>query len=68
MQALLHCIAIADSEAEAGVHFKVVETVGLSLRSVLNRSNPLETVGCELLTAFPAIMVGEMGAIVKGVE
>ena len=38
---------IADSEAEAGVHFKVIETGGLSLRSVLQRSNPLETKGCE---------------------
>ena len=45
--------AIADSEAEAGVHFKVIETGGLSLRSVLQRSNPLETKGCESPDCLP---------------
>ena len=38
---------IADSEAEAGVHFRIIETGGLSMRSVLQKSNPLETAGCE---------------------
>ena len=31
---------IADTEAEAGVHFNVIETGGLSMRRVLQRSNP----------------------------
>ena len=44
---------IADSEAEAGVHFKIVETGGLSIRSVLQRSNPLETVGCDSTDCLP---------------
>ena len=39
--------AVADSEAEAGVKFKIVETGGLSIKSVLQRSNPLETPGCD---------------------
>ena len=39
--------AAADSEAEAGVKFKIVETGGLSIKSVLQRSNPLETPGCD---------------------
>ena len=38
---------IADTESEAGVHFKIIETGGHSMRSVLQRSNPLETAGCE---------------------
>ena len=38
---------IAESEAEAGVHFKIVETGGLSIKSVLQKSNPLETPGCD---------------------
>ena len=38
---------IADSEAEAGVHFKIIETGGLSLKSILQKSDPLETVGCD---------------------
>ena len=37
--------AIAESEAEAGVVFKIVETGGLSVKSILQRSNPLETPG-----------------------
>jgi hypothetical protein len=45
--------AIADSEAEAGVHFKVIETGGLSLKAVLQRSNPLETGGCETPDCLP---------------
>jgi hypothetical protein len=37
---------IADQEADAGVHFNIIETGGLSMRKVLQRSNPLETPGC----------------------
>ena len=37
----------AVSEAEAGVQFRIVETGGLSMKSVLQRSNPLETPGCD---------------------
>ena len=44
---------IADSEAEAGVHFKVIETGGLSLRSALQKSNPLETAGCDSPDCLP---------------
>ena len=42
--------SIADSEAEAGVHFKIV---GLSLKTVLQKSNPLETAGCSSPTCLP---------------
>ena len=45
--------AIADREAEAGVHFKIIETGGLSMRSVLQRSNPLETAGCDSPDCLP---------------
>ena len=45
--------AIADSEAEAGVHFNVIETGGLSLKAVLQKSNPLGTAGCESPTCLP---------------
>ena len=45
--------AIADSESEAGVHFKIIETGGLSMRSVLQRSNPLETAGCDTQDCLP---------------
>ena len=37
---------IADSEAEAGVHFKVVETGGSTVQSRVQQSNPLGTPGC----------------------
>ena len=47
------CWTIADSEAEAGVHFKVIETGGLSLRSALQKSNPLETAGCDSSDCLP---------------
>ena len=45
--------AIADSEAEAGVLFKIVETGGLSMKSVLQKSNPLETMGCDSQDCLP---------------
>ena len=44
---------IADTEAEAGVHFNVIETGGLSMRRVLQRSNPLETSGCDSTDCLP---------------
>ena len=37
---------IADKEAEAGVHFKIVEAGGLSMKSILQKSNPLQKIGC----------------------
>ena len=45
--------SIADSEAEAGIHFKIVETGGLSIRSVLQKSNPLQTIGCDSDDCLP---------------
>ena len=51
---LAHALkTIADSEAEAGIHFKIVETGGLSMRSVLQKSNPLQTIGCENTDCLP---------------
>ena len=44
---------IADTEAEAGVHFNIIETGGLSMKRVLQRSNPLETPGCESPDCLP---------------
>ena len=44
---------IADSEAEAGVRFKIVETGGRTVKSLLQRSNPTETVGCDDLDCLP---------------
>ena len=44
---------IADNEAEAGVHFKIVETGGLSMKSVLQKSNPLQTAGCDSADCLP---------------
>ena len=38
---------IADREAEAGVSFNIIETAGLSMRRVLQVSNPLESRGCD---------------------
>ena len=38
---------IVESEAEAGVSFKIVETGGMSMKSQVQKSNPTETVGCE---------------------
>ena len=44
---------IAESEAEAGVSFKIMETGGLSMRSILQKSNPLKTSGCDSLDCLP---------------
>ena len=38
---------IADKEAEAGVKFKIIETGGRTMQSVVQNSNPTETVGCD---------------------
>ena len=45
--------SIADSEAEAGVHFKIVETGGISMKAILQKSNPLQTVGCSEADCLP---------------
>ena len=44
---------IAEYEAEAGVNFKIVETGGLSMKSILQKSNPMKTVGCEHPDCLP---------------
>jgi hypothetical protein len=44
---------IADAEAEAGVHFNVIETGGLSMRRIIQKSNPLETPGCDSADCLP---------------
>ena len=44
---------IADEEAELGVHFKIVETGGLSMRAILQKSNPLQNIGCENADCLP---------------
>ena len=36
---------IADEEAKLGVHFKIIETGGLSMRAILQKSNPLQNIG-----------------------
>ena len=38
---------IAESEAEAGVNFRIVETGGRSIKSMIQQSNPTGTSGCE---------------------
>ena len=37
---------VAETEAEAGVRFKVIETGGRSVKSMAQKSNPTETIGC----------------------
>ena len=44
---------VAESEAEAGVKFKMIETGGHSMRRVLQKSNPLETLGCDRPDCLP---------------
>ena len=39
--------AIADKEAEKGIHFNIVEMGGKTLKSEVQRSNPTATPGCE---------------------
>ena len=45
--------SIADSESEAGVQFKIIETGGLSMKSVLQKLNPLGTQGCDSTDCLP---------------
>ena len=44
---------VADREAEAGVKFKIIETAGLSMRRVLQVSNPLASAGCASADCLP---------------
>ena len=44
---------VAEREAEAGVKFKIIETAGLSMRRVLQVSNPLESAGCTSPSFLP---------------
>ena len=44
---------IANNEAEAGVKFKVVETGGRSMKREFQRSNPMETAGCDDVNCLP---------------
>ena len=44
---------IADEEAELGIHFKIVETGGLSMRAILQKSNPLQNISCENADCLP---------------
>ena len=37
---------VVDREAEAGVSFKIVETSGITVKTVLQMSNPTATPGC----------------------
>ena len=48
-----YCWKIAENEAELGVNFKIVETGGLSMRSILQKSNPLKDKGCENQDCLP---------------
>ena len=58
--------SIADSEAEAGIHFKIVETGGLSIRSVLQKSNPLQTIGCDSDDCLPCAHSRGRGVTARG--
>ena len=60
--------SIADSEAEAGIHFNVIETWGFILKTVLQKSNPLETAGCESPTCFQCTDGRGVGGMAGGVE
>jgi hypothetical protein len=44
---------IANKEAEAGVHLNIIETGGLSMRRLLQKSNPLQTPGCDDTQCLP---------------
>ena len=44
---------IADYEAEEGVHFKIIETSGYSMKRVLQTSNPLKSPGCSSPDCLP---------------
>ena len=44
---------IAENEAEAGVRFRIVETGGIAVKRMLQRSNPMGTVGCDEERCLP---------------
>ena len=44
---------IAENEAELGVKFKIVETGGLSMKSIMQISNPLKNIGCDNQDCLP---------------
>ena len=61
---------VAEREAEAGVKFNIIETAGLSMRRVLQVSNPLESAGCTSPACLPCkngrgVTVGAVGQITK---
>ena len=45
--------AIAENEAEAGVRFRIVETGGIAIKRMLQKSNPMGTVGCDEESCLP---------------
>jgi hypothetical protein len=44
---------IAETEAEEGVRFKVIETGGRSIKSIVQKSNPTAILGCEAEDCLP---------------
>ena len=42
-----HLKDIAESESEEGVRFKIIETGGRTIKSMVQKSNPTATIGCE---------------------
>ena len=54
------------SSTELGVHFKIVETGGISMRSILQRSNPLQTIGCDNGDCLPCKMGRGAGGDCEG--
>jgi hypothetical protein len=45
--------SIAEREAEAGVQFRIVETGGISVKRMVQKSNPMGTIGCEEENCLP---------------
>ena len=41
------------TEAEAGVNFRIVETGGMSMKRMIQVSNPMKTAGCENQNCLP---------------
>ena len=46
---------IAETEAEAGVRFRIMETGGRTIKSLVQRSNPTGTSGCQEPDCLPCI-------------
>ena len=44
---------IAESEAEAGVQFRIVETGGIPVKRMVQKSNPMGTIGCTEVNCLP---------------